>query len=169
MTEKPGVYAITNLVDGKRYVGGTVNISKRWSRHRKDLRAGRHPNSGLQAAWVAYGEGCFDFSVLLFCDRESVIGYEQRALDAWEACNPAKGYNEQPRAGVSMTMLGKSHSAETRAKIAESSRRAKPRDEPGATCPKGHIKDGTYRRANGRIRCQQCERDGARRRSAQRG
>ncbi len=165
VTEQPGVYAIVNRVNGKRYVGSASNISKRWSRHRLDLRAGKHPNAHLQAAWRQYGEEFFDFVLLLICPAEVRIEFEQRALDTWRTCDPAKGYNREPVAGVTRGMAGRSHPADVRAKIAESNRRAKPRDEPGSVCPKGHIKDGTYRKANGRIRCQECERIASRERA----
>jgi predicted GIY-YIG superfamily endonuclease len=47
MTEKPGIYAIRHLESGKVCVGSASNISKRWHRHKKDLRLGVHKNKHL--------------------------------------------------------------------------------------------------------------------------
>ena len=59
-----GIYQITNVFNGKKYVGSTVDFERRWKRHLDNLRKGRHHNSRLQRAYNKYGEGVFEFSVL---------------------------------------------------------------------------------------------------------
>lgn len=94
MTERPGVYVIRNTVNGKVYVGSASNISKRWHRHRKDLRLGRHKNLHLQAAWAKYGEGAFVFEVLEH--TADLDCREQYWIDATLCTRPSNGYNMAP-------------------------------------------------------------------------
>jgi group I intron endonuclease len=96
MTEKPGIYAIRHLESGKVYVGSASNISKRWSRHRKDLRAGVHKNKHLQAAWNKYGEEAFVFEILELTSEFDAR--EQYWIDKTECLNADKGYNYCPTA-----------------------------------------------------------------------
>lgn len=45
--EPSGVYVITNLVNGKFYIGSSVGINTRWWNHLVDLRNGTHENPHL--------------------------------------------------------------------------------------------------------------------------
>lgn len=76
-----GVYAIVDPV-GAEYVGSSTCIATRWREHRRQLRAGRHFNASLQAAWRQHcGEG-FDFQVLQIVDAEAdLAACEQYWLD----------------------------------------------------------------------------------------
>lgn len=78
-----GVYEILNTVNGKRYVGSTVNMKKRWSTHRRKLRAGGHHSQALQRAWNKYGEESFKFKPILTCapTKQMLLFYEQQLLD----------------------------------------------------------------------------------------
>jgi predicted GIY-YIG superfamily endonuclease len=45
MKEKiSGIYKITNLLNGKMYIGSAVNVRKRWHQHRHGLRCNKHDN-----------------------------------------------------------------------------------------------------------------------------
>lgn len=62
-----GIYAIVNKVNGKRYIGKSVNIELRWVSHISILR--RKPrckdcNRHLYNAFQKYGEECFRFEYL---------------------------------------------------------------------------------------------------------
>ena len=50
-----GIYKITNLIDGKVYIGQTVNYNKRKKRHLSSLENGNHHNEHLQRAFDKYG------------------------------------------------------------------------------------------------------------------
>jgi hypothetical protein len=63
-----GIYKIENLINGKIYVGQSVDIEKRWSTHKSELKNHRHYNSHLQKAWNKYGEENFHFSIVAECD-----------------------------------------------------------------------------------------------------
>jgi hypothetical protein len=60
------VYAIINSLTFDAYVGCTTqSLGSRISTHIKKLATGVHPSSRLQEAWSQYGEGTFQFAVLL--------------------------------------------------------------------------------------------------------
>lgn len=59
-----GIYKIKNKVNHKVYIGESVDIKARWSKHRSDLRKGTHHSKYLQTDWNRYGEKAFKFSVV---------------------------------------------------------------------------------------------------------
>lgn len=84
----PGVYLITNVLDGKVYVGSSVNMQKRCREHVSQLGRGRHHNRRLQSAWRKHGPEAFTFTVLEVVkrsDREATIPVEQKWLDFFQA------------------------------------------------------------------------------------
>ena len=58
------IYTITNIFNGKVYVGETSNIVVRWAEHRKMLNNGTHHSKKLQEDWNTYGEDAFEFKVI---------------------------------------------------------------------------------------------------------
>src|SRR5262249_41507164 len=77
-----GVYTIVNAVTGDAYIGSSVDIPTRMSRHRALLATGRHYNSRLQAAWNAFGEDAFLFDVLEAVEEHALLVLvEQRYID----------------------------------------------------------------------------------------
>jgi group I intron endonuclease len=120
VTERPGIYAIRNRRNGKIYVGSAANISKRWSRHRKDLREGCHRNRHRQAAFNRYGEGAFEFVVLEF--TLDLTCREQYWIDITGCLNPDAGYNSAPRARNSKGRIGHRWTPEERAALSAAMR-----------------------------------------------
>lgn len=59
-----GIYKIENKVNGKKYVGSSVGIERRFLDHRSYLRRGAHKNKHLQSSWNKHGEEMFGFSAL---------------------------------------------------------------------------------------------------------
>jgi group I intron endonuclease len=118
---KTGVYAIRNKVNQKRYVGSAAkSLERRWYFHRWELRRGEHNNGHLQAAWNKYGEKSFVFEVLERCKPELCVEKEQYWMDAFQSYDDEYGYNLAPKAG---SVLGFRHSAKTKKRTAELSRR----------------------------------------------
>ena len=74
------IYKIQNNLNGKCYIGSTINTKQRWADHRKSLRKGSHSSFILQGAWNKYGESAFLFAVLFICPEELRTFYENRAL-----------------------------------------------------------------------------------------
>lgn len=55
MVSACGIYAITHIASGKRYVGQSVNIANRMRAHRSYLRNGTHENPKLSRAVAKHG------------------------------------------------------------------------------------------------------------------
>lgn len=72
-----GVYLIIHSDGDKVYVGRSVNVQKRWTRHRWELNRGTHRNSLLQRAWVKHGEDAFEFRLAVH-----IVGFEGVELEA---------------------------------------------------------------------------------------
>ena len=108
-----GIYEIKNILNNKRYIGSAVNLTSRFYMHKYDLKKGKHKNRHLQNAWDKYGADNFKFSPILYCDKENLLFYEQRAIDVYKATEDGV-YNICPIAGNS---LGVKRSEETRKKI----------------------------------------------------
>ena len=51
-----GIYAIENLLNGKIYVGSSMNLNRRKAQHLYALRNNCHHNSHLQSAFNKHGE-----------------------------------------------------------------------------------------------------------------
>lgn len=108
-----GIYAITNTVTGKKYIGSAKNIKARWGKHLNELRRGAHHSQRLQNAWNKYGASAFVFSVVEYVDCLGLlIEKEQAHIDA--AVSVSTGYNICPKAG---SRLGTKHSAESLTKM----------------------------------------------------
>jgi group I intron endonuclease len=112
---KPGIYSITHEASGKVYVGSSLNIRRRWNKHRRELRQGAHHSQKLQRAWDKYGADAFVFAVIE--ETDDLLPREQHWLDLHDAAG-AKGYNVSPIAGL-IQAPGKRrpHSEATKAKI----------------------------------------------------
>lgn len=67
---KKGIYCIINLKEEIKYIGASINITKRLSRHRRMLKSGIHFNKQLQSDWNRLGEIYFK----LFLLREVIEG-----------------------------------------------------------------------------------------------
>lgn len=104
-----GVYTITQKSTGGRYVGSSVNLHTRELSHWWHLRNGVHRSPHLQNSFDKYGEADFIFKVLFFCDVDTILFYEQQALDI---LNPT--FNILRVAG---NCTGRTVSPETRLKI----------------------------------------------------
>lgn len=94
--KKQGVYAIRNLVNGKMYIGSTINpFNKRWQCHKKRLRKGIHHSEHLQASWNKYGENNFCFEIIEITEPNRCREREGYYIDLYHTLNPKFGYNTE--------------------------------------------------------------------------
>jgi hypothetical protein len=75
--EKSGIYSITNTINGKKYIGRSKCIYKRWERHRTTLKNNKDAvNRYLQNAYNKYGKDSFEFEII----EEVIENIEKREL-----------------------------------------------------------------------------------------
>jgi group I intron endonuclease len=142
-----GIYLLRNNVNGKVYVGQSVDICKRWYFHR--LSANRGDKSPLYSAMRKYGINEFSVQVLEECEVTKLDEREAYWMDFYEARE--RGYNLMPAGQNGRVMddamrkwlsenskkwkpteeilekmraasTGKKHSEETKKKMSESSK-----------------------------------------------
>jgi len=104
-----GVYEIRNVLNGHRYVGSSSDVRWRFLCHQDDLQKGLHHSRYLQRAWNKYSAENFVFRVLLRCDPDMLIFFEQRLMNVIKP-----EYNISPTAG---SPLGCKHSEETKLRL----------------------------------------------------
>ena len=136
-----GVYIIRNTLDGKRYVGQSRDCLHRFQQHRNGLRNGNHRNAYLQNAWKVHGEAAFTFAVACVCMESQLDELETRFMSEYGALDRARGYNMEgvvfgakrrdatTVAKLRAANLGKTLSAEHRAKLSVSRRLRAPYSE----------------------------------------
>ena len=77
-----GVYKITNLENGKFYIGSAaVSFSKRFSNHKCLLHLNKNPCIYLQRAYNKSKDKSFIFTILECCKKENCIIREQYHID----------------------------------------------------------------------------------------
>ena len=86
-----GIYKISNLLNGKMYIGQSKNVYEREAEHFTALRRNRHPNKSMQRDWNKDNHG-FRFDVLEFCPIDKLNEREKYWIDGFNAIE--KGYNE---------------------------------------------------------------------------
>lgn len=96
-----GIYLITNIINGKIYVGSSVRIKERMNTHISHLKNNRHGNRYLQNSWNKYGSDNFSFSIIeIIKNEDKLIEREQYWIDKLTACDKNIGYNILPIAGT---------------------------------------------------------------------
>jgi group I intron endonuclease len=73
-----GVYVIKCRVNGRVYVGSSINTQARLFSHKTLLARGTHRNPHLQAAWDKYEDEAFTFRVVERCEPKVRHKVEQR-------------------------------------------------------------------------------------------
>ena len=82
MLRMQGIYVITNILTAETYIGSSVDISRRWADHRRELKSRVHKNALLQAAYDRDGLTAFQLGLLEHVEQaEHLTGREQHHLD----------------------------------------------------------------------------------------
>ena len=93
MAKRTGIYMILCVENNKKYIGKSVDIHKRWSRHRWELQRNKHNSLHLQNAWNLYNADKFVFSVIEDCSIDDLINREKHYIEYYRTLNPDYGYN----------------------------------------------------------------------------
>ena len=100
ISKTSGIYVITNIKTGEKYIGQSKNIYQRINNHKSLLRNHRHiykngQPSLLQKEWDKYGDQNFVFDILQFCKVSELNNYEKYWINFYKT-NRLKsgcGYN----------------------------------------------------------------------------
>lgn len=84
-TSQSGIYVISNVKNGKIYIGKAVDIKRRWKDHRAKLNTNSHYNSYLQNSWNKYGAKSFKFLILEYCSVEQLDEREKHYISIYKA------------------------------------------------------------------------------------
>jgi len=152
---KSGVYLWTNKVSGKRYVGSSVNLGRRFRDYYNSSFLTQIKNKmTITKALLKYGYSNFNLAVLEYCEPENVIEREQYYM---RQLNPeynilkiagsrygfkhteetlakfrARKMTEETKGKISRTKLGCKMTEEARIKMAAAKRGSKHSDETRA-------------------------------------
>lgn len=103
-----GIYKITNLRNGKSYIGQSVNIEKRFKDHLSDKAAGHGKSFAEDLA--QYGKTAFELTVLEECDRDELIDRE-------------RAYIKELRPEYNEVVYGEGRGIEFRSKVSDGVKR----------------------------------------------
>lgn len=155
------IYKITNIINGKFYIGSAVDFDKRKKIHLYHLQKNSHHNKILQKAWNKYGIDSFVFEILeISNDRTKIIEREQYYLDLYKPYDIRIGYNickiagswfgnkhtEKTKEIIRLKTKGRSHTEEEKIKMRENHPRLSGKDHPnfGKKLPIEQIEKRTY-------------------------
>lgn len=99
-----GIYKFTNSVNGKVYVGSSVNLKQRLAVHKSTLRSNTHDSSYLQRAYNKYGENNFTFEIIEYCNESIIVEREQHWIDETKCYERSMGYNRRRNAENNLGM-----------------------------------------------------------------
>lgn len=114
---KTGIYMIKNMINGKFYIGSSVNTNKRLTGHRYELSKNQHSNKLLQRSYNKYGEENFEYIIIQYCEEKDLIKNEQWWFDTLKPeLNIAKvagrttGYKHTKETKKHLSKVRKGHS-----------------------------------------------------------
>lgn len=112
-----GIYVLTHIATGRKYVGQSVDVESRYRQHKK-----AHANTKIAHAIKKYGVSAFSFDVVDRCSREDLNQREKFWIEHFKCLSP-DGFNL--KTGGDAVAL----SDETKAKIAAANRKRIVSDE----------------------------------------
>lgn len=86
-----GIYKITNIVNQKCYIGQSIDIQARWTKHLSVYNKQSTPDYELYRAMNKYGISNFTFEIVEECDKQSLNEREIYWIQYYDSFN--NGYN----------------------------------------------------------------------------
>lgn len=83
----PGIYKITNNVNGKSYIGQSKDVYERLKAHKRKSRV-----LAINKAIQKYGLNSFTFEVVIYCETFELDEYERKIIMLYNTISP-NGYN----------------------------------------------------------------------------
>lgn len=129
-----GIYKITCVVNGKCYIGQSVDIKRRWRTHKYKLKQRTHFNQYLQNLYNKYGGKNLTFEIIELCSKELLDERERYwikyygGVESKKNCNWESGGNSQKtcssltRKRLIESHLGFKVAEETKRKISNSTK-----------------------------------------------
>ena len=105
---KAGVYMWTHIESGKRYVGSSVNLRRRFLEYFNTERLIKDASMVINRGLLKYGYSAFSLEVLVYCDRSELMVQEKCYIDV---LNPEWNILKVP--GSPSRGSGWKHTAET--------------------------------------------------------
>lgn len=99
-----GIYKLTNLSNGKIYIGQSVNVEDRIYKHKMALKGNYHKNDHLQKAWNKYGEDSFLFELIKSCKIRYLDRFEKLYIRIHKSMNVKYGYNNDTGGNLNKTL-----------------------------------------------------------------
>lgn len=88
------IYKIENLLDGKIYVGQTINHLERERFHFYSLKGKYHHNEHLQNAYNKNGRENFKYTILSWAKSKEELDYQEKYfISKYNTLNRKNGYN----------------------------------------------------------------------------
>ena len=114
-----GIYMITNIYNGKCYIGSSTDMKTRIRNHKNCLKSNKHANSYLQASYNKYGKESFTITIVELVEDFSLLTTRETAwILKLKSNESSHGYNMSlpntellPNGGVGL------HSEETKFKL----------------------------------------------------
>ena len=99
-----GIYKLTNLSNGKIYIGQSVNVEDRIYKHKMALKGNYHKNDHLQKAWNKYGKNSFKFELIKSCKTRYLDRFEKLYIRIYNSMNVKYGYNNDTGGNLNKTL-----------------------------------------------------------------
>lgn len=81
---KTGIYMWINTINGKRYVGSSSDLQRRFSAYYSVAYLTKYNTITIHRALLKYGYSAFSLYILEYCNKEDLVSREQHYLDLYK-------------------------------------------------------------------------------------